>query len=174
MDLANNTVLITGGASGIGLALAEIYLEAGSQVIICGRRKDALEEAKRKHPTLITKECDIANESERVDLVQWIKHHHPHVNVFVNNAGIQQRLVIGEESFWEKAQQELTTNLLAPLHLSSLMVSHLRSVANAYIINVTSGLSFVPLANVPVYCTTKAAMHSFTLSLRHQIKKFWD
>jgi uncharacterized oxidoreductase len=171
MNLSNNTVLLTGGASGIGLALAARFLQAGSQVIICGRRADKLAEAQQLYPALITRECDVANVAERIELVSWATAHYPRLNVLVNNAGIQNRIQLADDAAtdWEQRREELVINVEAPLHLATLLVPHLRQQSGAAIINVTSGLSFAPAAFVPIYSATKAALHSFTLSLRHQL-----
>lgn len=170
MNLQGNTVLITGGASGIGLAFAERFLAAGSEVVVCGRREDKLAEAKEKYARIHTRACDVAQESERVALFEWTAKNFPAVNVLVNNAGIQRRVDLKETEDWEKTRGEIAINFEAPVHLSRLFTPHFLKRKNAAILNVTSGLSFVPLANVPVYCATKAALHSFTLSLRHQLK----
>lgn len=169
MDLSTNTILITGGASGIGYAFAERFLAAGSEVIICGRREDKLQEAKEKHPGLKTRVCDVGQEQERIALFDWATSEFPNLNVLVNNAGIQRRVRLSENEDWERTRQEIAINFDAPIHLSRLFVPHLLRREKPSIINVTSGLAFVPLANVPVYCATKAALHSFTLSLRHQL-----
>jgi uncharacterized oxidoreductase len=170
MQLSGNTVLITGGASGIGLALAERFLRAGSAVITCGRRADKLSEAGQKHPGLHTRVCDVADPAERVALLDWVTREFAAVNVLVNNAGIQRRVQLaGDPGEWETHRQEIATNLDAPVHLSALFIPHLRTHSRAAIINVTSGLAFAPGAFAPVYSATKAALHSFTLSLRHQL-----
>jgi uncharacterized oxidoreductase len=170
MLLSNNTILVTGGASGIGLALAERFLAAGSQVIICGRRAEKLAAAKLAHPDFETRVADVSTADGRQDLAQWALREYPQLNVLVNNAGIQRRLRLADDEPWERTQQELLINLEAPIHLSRLFIPYLTTRPSAAILNVTSGLSFSPLANVPVYCATKAALHSFTLSLRHQLK----
>ncbi|HLM01805.1 MAG TPA: SDR family oxidoreductase [Pyrinomonadaceae bacterium] len=171
MELSGNTILITGGASGIGLAFAERFLAAGSEVIICGRREDKLREAKEKHPQFHTRVCDAADERERVRLFDWATTEFPRLNVLVNNAGIQRRVDLRQSEDWQQTRSEIAINFDAPVHLSRLFVPHLLGQRQPSIINVTSGLSFVPLANVPVYCATKAALHSFTLSLRHQLSE---
>ena len=170
MDLSNNTVLVTGGASGIGLAIAERFLTAGSEVIICGRRADKLTAAKVARPKLRTHVADASSALGRETLVEWIANEFPRTNVLVNNAGIQRRIRLADAEPWEQSHDEIAINLEAPIHLSRLFIPHLLKQEHAAIINVTSGLSFVPLAAVPVYCATKAALHSFTLSLRQQLK----
>lgn len=170
MQLSGNTILITGGASGIGLALAERFLQAGSEVIICGRRENKLREAKQKLPKLHTHLCDVATAEQRVALRDWVFTNFPALNVLINNAGIQRRIALTQPEHWETTREELAINLEAPIHLTTLLLPHLLQRENAALLNVTSGLAFSPLAGVPVYCATKAALHSFTLSLRHQLR----
>lgn len=167
MKVSNNKILITGGASGIGLGLTERFLHEGNTVIICGRRASVLNEVSDKYPAVITRVCDLADTDERIHLYEWIAEHHPDTNVLVNNAGIQNWMSIDDKDFFLKAKEEITVNIEAPLHLASLFV-HLEKMET--IMNVTSGLSFVPLTKVPVYSATKAFFHSFTLSLRHLLK----
>src|SRR5882724_3568884 len=176
MDVSSNTILITGGASGIGLALAERFLLAGSQVIVCGRREDKLREAQAKHPDLQIRVCDIAVPAERVALLEWATREFPALNVLVNNAGIQRRVHLAagilpknNNDEWEQTQREIAINFEAPVHLSSLFVQHLLKQQRPAIMNVTSGLAFSPLVAAPIYSATKAALRSFTLSLRHQL-----
>lgn len=171
MDITANTVLITGGASGIGWALAERFLQAGSQVLICGRRADKLQEAQQQYPQLQVRPCDVGQASDRVALLEWVRTEFPQVNVLINNAGIQRRVQLanGQED-WSLTEPEIAINLEAPIHLSTLFIPHLRQQPKAAIINVTSGLAFVPGAFAPIYSATKAALHSFTMSLRHQLR----
>jgi uncharacterized oxidoreductase len=169
MQLQGHTVLVTGGATGIGLAIAERFLEAGSDVIICGRREGALREAKAKHPPLHIHVCDMTDESQRVALAGWVLREYPALDVLVNNAGIQHRLDLTQNADWSHVHREIITNFEAPVHLALLLIPHLRAQKQPAIVNVTSGLAFVPRAAVPVYCATKAAMHSFTISLRLQL-----
>ena len=167
MKLANNKILITGGASGIGLGLTERFIKENNTVIICGRRVDALNAVADKFPSVITRVCDLTIESDRIALYDWIAENHSDLNVLINNAGIQNWMNVTDEDFYQKAALEITSNVLAPIHLANLF-SKLKSLDT--IINVTSGLAFVPLAKVPVYCGTKAFMRSFTLSLRNNLK----
>lgn len=169
MELTSQTVLITGGASGIGFALAQRFLQAGSTVIVCGRREHKLREAQARHPELHVRVCDVAREADRVALMDGVLAEFPHLNVLVNNAGIQNRLQLADGKSWEPIRREIAINFEAPVHLSMLLVPHLRSRPRAAIVNVTSGLAFAPLAATPVYSATKAALHSFTLSLRRQL-----
>lgn len=167
MNLSNNKILITGGASGIGLGLTKRFLQENNTVIICGRRAGKLKEVTDRYPDVITKVCDLSKETERIALFEWINTHHPDLNVLVNNAGIQNRVDIFSDKFYSDSLIEIETNTTAPLHLISLFLK-LKSLKT--IMNVTSGLAFVALAKVPVYCATKAFLHSFTLSLRHLLK----
>jgi uncharacterized oxidoreductase len=169
VDLSSNTVLITGGASGIGFAFAERFLTAGSEVIVCGRREEKLREAQIKYPNLHIRVCDVSRSSDRVSLFEWVTREFPKLNILVNNAGIQRRFQIAQNSDWEKIEEELAINLDAPIHLSTLFVPHLLKQEHPAILNITSGLAFAPMASAPVYCATKAALRSFTLSLRHQL-----
>ena len=169
MEFAANTVLITGGATGIGFALAERFVQAGSHVIICGRREHKLKEAQSKYPQLHIRVCNVADPAERTALFTWSTESFSGLNILVNNAGIQQRIELQKKPSWETLDKEVAINLEAPIHLSTLFIPHLMKLERSAIINITSGLSFVPKANVPVYCATKAALHSFTLSLRHQL-----
>jgi uncharacterized oxidoreductase len=167
MKLANNKILITGGATGIRLGLTERFIKENNTVIICGRREEVLAEVAQKFPSVITKAFDLSTETNRIELYNWVIENHPDVNVLVNNAGIQNWMNITNSDFYQKAQDEIAINVLAPIHLTTLFVN-LKSLNT--IINTTSGLAFVPLSKVPVYCGTKAFMRSFTLSLRHLLK----
>ncbi|MBS1904109.1 MAG: SDR family NAD(P)-dependent oxidoreductase [Bacteroidetes bacterium] len=167
MNLTDNVILITGGASGIGYALAERFTQLGNRVIICGRRADALADAEAKLPGLVTKQVDLSSSAERESLARWIESEHPGLNVLVNNAGIQQWMSVTDTDFADRATTEITTNIEAPVHLTSLFLA----LPNLKVVmNVTSGLAFSPLATVPVYSATKAFFRSFTLSLRHQLR----
>jgi uncharacterized oxidoreductase len=168
MKISNNKILITGGATGIGLGLTEQFLKENNHVIICGRRASALKEVSDKHPSVITRVCDLAVAAEREELFKWIAEKHSDLNVLVNNAGIQQWMSVTDADFFTRAKDEIATNIDAPLHLTSLFIK-LNSLTT--IINVTSGLAFVPLTKTPVYSATKAFFHSFTLSLRHLLKE---
>lgn len=172
MNMTDNTILVTGGASGIGLALAERFLYKGNEVIICGRREEKLQEAKERFPNLHIRVCDVSDKCERQSLAKWVTSEFPNLNVLVNNAGIQQRVnLLDAPADWDYYQQEIAANQEAPIHLSMLLVPQLILKKNATIINITSGLAFTPPAWVPIYGATKAAMHSFTVSLRLQLKK---
>jgi uncharacterized oxidoreductase len=168
MNLSGNKILITGGASGIGLGLTRRFVEEGNEVIVCGRRQDVLERAAAEIPGLLIKTCDLSNGEERISLFNWIKENHSDLTVLVNNAGIQNWMSLDTENFYEKAKEEIAINIEAPIHLTSLF-SQLSAMKT--IMNVTSGLSFVPLTKVAVYSATKAFFHSFTLSVRHLLNQ---
>lgn len=172
MKTVGNTVLITGGATGIGLALTELFLKKGNEVVICGRREQALREAKAKFPQVHSRRCNIADPEERKALYEWSTEIFPGLNILVNNAGIQRQIDFrkGAEDLLA-GEDEIKTNLQAPIHLSALFIPHLMEQSESAIMNVSSGLGFIPLAIMPVYCATKAALHSFSLSLRHQLRE---
>jgi uncharacterized oxidoreductase len=170
MQLSGNTILLTGGSSGIGLALAERLLKAQNQVIITGRRKPLLDEAKRKLPELITEVSDGGSPEDRARLATDLTKRFPALNVLINNAGIQRHVNLQQGEPWEHTREEIAINLEGPIHMTSLLLPHLLGQSAPVVINVSSGLAFAPLARVPVYSATKAALHSYTLSLRHQLK----
>ncbi|TCN54570.1 SDR family NAD(P)-dependent oxidoreductase [Flavobacterium circumlabens] len=167
MNLSNNKILITGGATGIGLGLTQRFIEENNTVIICGRRESVLNEVKAQFPAVLTKVCDLSVEAERVALYEWINENHSDLNVLINNAGIQKWVSVTDADFYESAKAEINTNIEAPLHLTSLFMN-LKSLTT--VMNVTSGLAFSPFAKIPVYSATKAFFRSFTLSLRHILK----
>jgi uncharacterized oxidoreductase len=171
MKVNGHTVLVTGGASGIGLALAVRFLAAGNDVIICGRRADKLREAGEKHRGIHTHASDLSDPSGREALARWVTAQFPKLDVVVNNAGIQHRVDLTGDVAWPFVHEEIATNLEAPIHLTTLLIPHLLRAAEPVVVNVTSGLAFVPRTAVPIYSATKAAMRSFTLSLRQQLEK---
>ncbi len=171
MKLSGNTVVLTGGGSGIGLALAAELLRRGNQVIITGRDAAKLEDAARAHPGLVARRCDVTVEEDRQALADWLTAEHPGFNVLINNAG-----VMHDWSFLDgahpasKVEREITTNLTAPILLTHLLLPRLLKATAAAIVNVSSGVAYAPLAKAPVYSATKAALHSFTQSLRFQLQ----
>ncbi|HEY9004426.1 MAG TPA: SDR family NAD(P)-dependent oxidoreductase [Mucilaginibacter sp.] len=168
MKLSNNKILITGGATGIGLGLTERFIQENNTVIICGRRESVLAKVAAQYPSVITKVCDLSDEGQRIELFNWVTENHPDLNVLVNNAGIQNWIDISDPDFFQHAKSEIVTNIEAPVHLMSLFIN-LKSLDT--IMNVTSGLSFAPFAKVSIYSATKAFFRSFTLSARHLLKK---
>ncbi len=170
MNMKGNTVLITGGATGIGFSLAEAFAN-GNEVIICGRRQEKLREAKSRLPQIHTRECDLSKDKERRMLHDWVASNFKDINILVNNAGIQRMIDLrkGTKELFE-GEDEIETNLKAYVHMSAYFIPDFLQRKESAIINVSSGLGFVPIAVMPVYCATKAAVHSFTVSLRHQLK----
>lgn len=172
MNLSGNTVLITGGATGIGYAMAEAFLREGSSVIICGRRKERLLEARKKHPELHIRVCDVSDETDRESLAAWITSEFSSLNILVNNAGVQRDIdFTGGIAEYMAGENEIKINLEAPIVLSGLLMPHLAGKKHGAIINVSSGLGFVPAAKMPVYSATKAGVHAFSMALRHQLSK---
>ena len=171
METKNNTILITGGATGIGFSLAETLVDAGNKVIICGRREGKLKEARDKLPQIQARVCDVSREKERESLFNWVKDNFKDLNVLINNAGVQRMVNLkkGTQDLFG-GENEVETNLIAPIHLSAYFIPLLLKKKESAIINVSSGLGFVPMASMPVYCATKAAVHSFTISLRYQLR----
>ncbi len=168
MKTSGNTILVTGGATGIGFSMAQAFSRAGNEVLICGRRDTKLLEAQRRLPALKIKACDLATEEGRESAATWAVS--LGVNILVNNAGIQ-RMVDFTRGLPELAagDNEIRINLEGPVYLTARLVPHLMGRGEAAIVNVSSGLAFVPLAIMPVYCATKAALHSFSVTLRHQL-----
>lgn len=171
MKINGNTILITGGATGIGFELAQAFVKEGNDVIICGRRENKLKDAKSKLPQIYTRVCDLSKEKEREALYNWVKSDFKDINILVNNAGIQ-RMIDFKKGISELSvgEDEIDINLKALIHLSAYFIPDLLKQKESAIINVSSGLGFVPIAFMPVYCATKAAIHSFSLSLRHQLR----
>lgn len=170
MNLSGTTALITGGGTGIGLALAEALVKEGGQVLICGRSEEPLQKAQEQLPGLEYKVCDITDEAEREALFEWVKLRHPGMDLLINNAGVQQEINFkkGMQDL-EAGDNEILSNLEAAIYLTARFIPHLLTQTEAAVVNVTSGLAFVPLAIMPVYCATKAGLHSFSQSLRHQL-----
>jgi uncharacterized oxidoreductase len=171
MKITGNTILITGGGSGIGRALAHAFHEAGNQVIVAGRRMSALEETIAGRPGMKALTLDVEDPAAIREFAARVVTENPALNVLINNAGIMREENILEQSEdLADAEAIITTNLLGPLRLTAALLSHLREKSDGAIINVSSGLAFVPLAATPTYNATKAAIHSYTQSLRFQVR----
>jgi len=172
MKLSGNTVLITGGSSGIGYAMAEAFLEAGSTVVICARGEARLIEAQRTHPNLHIHVCDVADQKARRELAAFMAERFPSLNILVNNAGVQRDIDLtkGAEEFFA-GENEIRINLEAPIILSALLIPLLAKNPNPAVVNVSSGLGFVPMVGMPVYCASKAGMHVFSMTLRVQLAR---
>lgn len=168
MKTKGNTILITGGATGIGFSLAEAFLGRNNRVLVCGRRQEKLDQARAALPRLEVRRLDVADKEDRRQLAAWAVGEG--VNVLINNAGIQREVnFLKGAADLEAGDNEIRCNLEGPVHLTALLTPHLMIQEAPSIINISSGLAFVPLAIVPIYCATKAAMHSFTVSLRQQL-----
>lgn len=170
MNIHDNTILITGGSSGIGLALAKAFAQANT-VIICGRSEEKLQTAKKLVPELHTHACDLADEAERRALVTWIENEFPSLNMLINNAGIQRHLYLSNGlTVLRGNENEIAVNLEAPIWLTLAFMPHFLERSQAAIVNISSGLAYIPMARTPIYCATKAALHSFSQSLRYQLQ----
>ena len=173
MKLSGNTVLITGGSEGIGLALAEGFAARGSRMLVCGRTEGKLRQAQQRVPGLAYLVADVAEEADRRRLLDWVEAEHPETNVLVNNAGIQRRARLAD-GVGAAETGEIAVNLEAPIRLTARFLPHLLRQAEqgrqAAVVNVTSGLGYVALAATPVYGATKAGLQAFTRALRHQLR----
>ena len=169
MKTSGNTILITGGTSGIGKGFAEEFSLRNNKVIICGRREDRLQEIKQYNENIEVIICDVTDAGQRELLIKTVTKKFPETNILINNAGVQLLADLTDVDL-NKLNLEIETNLIAPVHLASLFIQNIKTRNESAIINISSGLAFVPLTFVPVYCATKAAIHSLTISLRHQLK----
>lgn len=170
MKRDGNTILITGGGSGIGEALAHRFHDLGNKVIVAGRRRDALEQAVAGRPNMAAMQLDMESAEGIADFARHVIAEHPDLNVLINNAGIMRYEAIGARRDLKDAEAQITTNLLGPIRLIDALVDHLAAQPDAAIVNVTSGLAFVPLVATATYSATKAALHSYTVSLREVLK----
>jgi uncharacterized oxidoreductase len=169
MHISNNTILITGGASGIGRALAEAFHAEGNQVIIAGRRQAALDETTAANPGMQSAVLDIESVASIQAFAEKLQADFPALNVVIHNAGIMrpEKILAGQ---LDDAEATIATNLLGPIRLNAALLPLLLAQPKATIMTVSSGLAFVPMAPTPTYCATKAAIHSYTQSLRYQLK----
>ena len=171
MKLKNNTVLITGGSSGIGLALSKVLIQKGNKVIICGKSNEKLLAAKQAIPELITYQCNLSVSNECTDFAGKIAKNHPDLNILINNAAVVNKIdFINDENAMELAEYEYDTNLLAPIRLIKLLYPTLSANDFTAIINVTTGLIYAPRVIYPFYNSSKSALHSFTQTLRIRLK----
>jgi uncharacterized oxidoreductase len=173
MNLNNRTVFITGGGSGIGLALAEEFLKkSGISVIICGRNAEKLKEVQAKHRSVRTITCDVSLEQDIVRCVETLTKDAPTLDILINNAGIMNVMDFAQDDIpLERLENEVATNFLAPLKLTKLLLPTLQKQTNGAIVNVSSGVAYLPMPASPVYSATKAALHSFTKSLRYSLRQ---
>lgn len=171
MKTTNNTILITGGGSGIGRALAEAFHALGNQVIISGRSRKTLEETTAANPGMKSLTVDMTDATSIRDFAATLAEEYPSLNVLINNAGIMRpENLLDSKPDTADAEATILTNLLGPIRLTSALLPLLRTQPHSTVINVSSGLAFIPLTATPTYSATKAAVHSYTESLRHQLK----
>ncbi|NYT40067.1 SDR family oxidoreductase [Sphingomonas sp. R-74633] len=171
MDMTGNTILITGGGSGIGRALAEALHKRGNKVIVSGRRASALEEVAAANPGIATATLDVSDAADITRFAAEIVAAHPGLNAVIHNAGIMQaEQLTAPGSDLATAEATIATNLLGPIRLNAALLPHLLAQPKATVLTVSSGLAFVPLTATPTYSATKAAIHSWSQSLRHQLR----
>ncbi len=171
MQITGNTILITGGASGIGRGLAEAFHALGNQVIVAGRRQNALDETTAANPGMRSLVLNVEDAASIRTFASKVAAEFPALNVLVNNAGIMRpENLLAQPEDLDDAEAMVTTNLLGPIRLTAALLPLLQKQPRATILNVSSGLAFLPLALTPTYCATKAAIHSYTQSLRYQLR----
>ena len=171
MQTRHNTILITGGASGIGQGLANAFHALGNQVIIASRRKEALEATTQAHPGMAFYEVDLKDAAATRTFAAKVRADFPALNALINNSGIMRpESLLNQPEDLDDMEAIVATNLLGPLRLTAALLPLLQQQPRATIVNVSSGLAFLPLAQTPTYCATKAALHSYTQSLRYQLK----
>lgn len=172
MKTNNNTVLITGGSSGIGLELSKVLVQKGNTVIICGKSNEKLLAAKKAEPNLITYQCDLSEPAACRDFVDIIIKNHPKLNILINNAAIVNKIdFLKNEKALELAENEYQTNLLAPIRLIKMLYNTISANESSAIINITTGLIYAPRVIYPFYNSSKSALHSFTQTLRIALNK---
>lgn len=170
MKSSGNTILFTGGGSGIGRELARELAQRGNTVIVAGRRLAALEEACAGHPSMQAHVLDVSDADAVARGVADLLARYPAINVLVNNAGIMNYEDVTKARDLSLAASIIETNLLAPIRLTDALIEHLAAQPDAAIVNTTSGLAFVPLPKAPTYSATKAALHSYSVSLRAMLE----
>ena len=170
MKTTGNTILVTGGASGIGRALAEVFHAAGNTVIIAGRRRAALDAVVAANPGMVAMELDVSDPAAIEAFAVAIATAHPDLNVVVNNAGIMRpEKITAAPANLADAEAMVVTNLLGPIRLTTALLPHLMAKPAASIVNVSSGLAFVPFTATPTYSATKAGIHSWSMAIRRQL-----
>ncbi|MBO9696148.1 MAG: SDR family oxidoreductase [Sphingopyxis sp.] len=170
MKTTGNTILVTGGGSGIGLALAQRWHDAGNKVIVTGRNADRLQAAIAGRPDMSAASLDVTDADAIAAFAKDIVAKFPALNILVNNAGIMSAEDASAKRDLTHAEATVVTNILGPIRLTDALVDHLAAQADSAIVNVTSGLAFVPFPKAPTYSATKAAMHSYSVALRIQLE----
>lgn len=166
MQTSGNTILITGGGSGVGRELAHEWHDLGNTVIVAGRTQRSLDETATGRENIHAMLLDIGDADDIGRFAREVVAAHPDLNVLVNNAGIMRFEEVGEARNLTDAEETIVTNLLGPMRLTDALIEHLKAQDNAAIVNITSGLAFVPMPKTATYSATKAALHSYTISLR--------
>lgn len=170
MKLSGHTILVTGGSAGIGLAFATKFLELGNEVIITGRRESKLDQVKAKYPKLHTIASDVSDAASVASLTTEVKERFPRLDVLMNNAGVMVSRNLGVPAAdLAELTSEIDINVSGTIRTTSALIEVIRANKGT-IINVSSALAFVPLSSAPIYCATKAAIHSYTTSLRFQLQ----
>ena len=169
MKTTGNTILVTGGGSGIGLALAQRWHDAGNVVIVTGRNSAKLDAAIAGRANMHAAPLDVTDADAIAAFAADIVQRFPDLNVLVNNAGVMMYEALDGERDLSDAEATVVTNLLGPIRLTDALIDHLVARGDGAIVNVTSGLAFVPLPKAPTYSATKAALHSYTQALRVQL-----
>ena len=171
MKTTGNTILITGGGSGIGRGLAEAFHKLGNKVIIAGRRQQVLDETTAANPGMSSAILNIEDAASIRAFATKLAASHPALNVVIHNAGIMRpNNLLNQPETLTDAEAIITTNLLGPIRLTAALLPQLKKRPHAAVMTVSSGLAFVPLSFTPTYCATKAAIHSWSESLRYQLK----
>ena len=171
MKITDDTILITGGGSGIGRGLAEALHRRGAKVVIAGRRREALDAVAEANPGMAAMVLDITDAAAVAAFATEVVERHPDLNVVVNNAGVMRLEALSDPSAsLADAEAMVSTNLLGPIRLTQALLPHLLSRPRASVVTVSSGLAFVPMAATPTYCATKAAVHAYSMALRRQLK----
>ena len=170
MRISGNTILITGGGSGIGRELAHRWHDLGNTVIVAGRTESALAETAAGHANIYPMVLDVADTADIARFAKAVLAAHPALNVLVNNAGIMRFEDITGARDLDDMEATIAINLLGPIRLTDALIDHLKAQDDAAVVNVTSGLAFVPMPRTATYSATKAAMHSYTVSLRAKLE----
>lgn len=171
MKMTQSTILITGGGSGIGRGLAEAFHALGNQIIISGRSQSKLDAVTGANPGMESRAVDMADAGSIRSFAAQVMHDYTDLNVLINMAGVMHtENLLDQQDSLADAEATVATNLLGPIRLTAALLTGLMKQPRATVMNVTSGLAFVPLAMNPTYCATKAAIHSYTESLRYQLR----
>jgi len=170
MKSTGNTILITGGGSGIGEALAHRFHDQDNTVIIAGRRVDTLRRVTAGRPNMHALQLDVESAEGIADFARRLLATHPKLNVLINNAGIMRSETLDRSRHLADSEATISTNLLGPIRLTNALIDHLAAQSGATIVNVSSGLAFVPLFTTPTYSATKAAIHAYTVAMRQALE----